>query len=54
MSQHAGLFFPEREWPVEEDILHTVPLPLFLYEVTYTHIIVDVFFSILNEHLNLL
>lgn len=32
MSQHAELFFPEREWPVEEDILHTVSdLPVFLY-----------------------
>lgn len=28
MSQHAGLFFPEREWPVEEDILHTVTVLL--------------------------
>lgn len=36
MSQHAGLFFPEREWPVEEDILHTVrALPVFLSHVTF-------------------
>lgn len=30
MSQHAGLFFPEREWPAEEeeeDILLNVSAP---------------------------
>lgn len=56
MSQHAGLFFPEREWPVEEDILHAVgALPLFLSEVTCTHYCGwGFFFSIMNEHLYLL
>ena len=38
MSQHAGLFFPEREWPVEEDILLTVRAhPVILSEVTFAH-----------------
>lgn len=39
MSQHAGLFFPEREWPGEEDILLIVSAPtVFSFsEVTFPH-----------------
>lgn len=49
MSQHAELFFPEREWPVEEDIRHTVSdLPVFLYLKSH-QCGCFWFFSMLNE-----
>lgn len=37
MSQHAGLFFPEREWLAEKDILLNVSASkrCFLSQVTF-------------------
>lgn len=43
MSQHAGLFFPEREWPVEEDI-QCFFVFFFISEATFTHYHWYVFF----------
>lgn len=45
MSQHAGLFFPEREWPVGEDILHAVSVFSRIYTSLW------MFSLIMNKHL---